>query len=257
MVHGVSFKGKNYGRTFEQFDYLMCPGPFLKRVYEESDTFQKDNSRLVLTGFPKVDAFFDGTLNRGALLKKYQLDPGRPIILYAPTWGEGNSMMAMGQDIIRTLQEFDANLIIKLHEHEAHERDRIRPLLNDRTLLVEESDGTPYLYIADILVSDASSVTNEFTLLDRPIVFVDVPELLTQYPDHRYDTGWGRRMGRVVHTSDDLREAIRHGLDNPSEHSEMRRQVAEDLFFAPGNAINTTAAQIYSFLNLEPSAVQK
>ena len=30
---------------------------------------------------------------------------------------------------------------------------------------------------ADLLITDASSVANEYTLLDRPIVFIDVPEL--------------------------------------------------------------------------------
>lgn len=39
-------------------------------------------------------------------------------------------------------------------------------------------DILPTLFLADLLISDASSVANEYTLLDRPIVFLDVPEMI-------------------------------------------------------------------------------
>ena len=45
------------------------------------------------------------------------------------------------------------------------------PLLGERQRLVRGFDSNPYLAAADLLISDASSVANEFLVLDRPLVF--------------------------------------------------------------------------------------
>ena len=47
----------------------------------------------------------------------------------------------------------------------------------DRQFERYENDGFG-LFVADLLISDASSVSNEYALLDRPMVFLDVPKLL-------------------------------------------------------------------------------
>src|SRR5439155_1685486 len=68
--------------------------------------------------------------------------------------------------------------------------------------LARTPDVVECLFAADLLISDASSVVNEYALLDRPIVFLDVPELLAAARDREgsaldLDT-WGRRGGEVV-----------------------------------------------------------
>ena len=45
---------------------------------------------------------------------------------------------------------------------------------------IEENDVTPLLFLADLLMTDASSVSSEYSLLDRPMVFLDVPKLLAK-----------------------------------------------------------------------------
>lgn len=54
--------------------------------------------------------------------------------------------------------------------------------------------------ITDVLVTDASSVANELVLCVRPIVFLDVPELLAAAEDDpRLDLKtWGRKAGETV-----------------------------------------------------------
>ena len=65
--------------------------------------------------------------------------------------------------------------------------------------MVRQPDVILTLFAADLLITDASSVANEYALLDRPIVFLDVPELLAaaggegSAPD--LET-WGRRAAR-------------------------------------------------------------
>ncbi|MBN1866316.1 CDP-glycerol glycerophosphotransferase family protein [Candidatus Sumerlaeota bacterium] len=251
-VHGVSFKGKHYRRVFHGFDYLICPGPYLKRIYENVAGVPADDPRLVVTGFPKVDALVNGSIDRSALLKRWGLSPDRPAVLYAPTWSEGNRTdPALREEIVRVLSAEPIDLLLKFHDHERDWGERIRPFLGERARVIDDPDSTPCLVASDLLVSDASSVANEFTLLDRPIVFVDVPGLLDKYPHHRYDSDWGRSTGVVARTPEEVRDAVREGLRNPAAQSDVRRRVAKDLFFDPGRATERTVAKIYEWLGLD------
>ncbi len=250
MAHGVSFKGKHCANQFSEFDYVVCPGPFLKRVHEDMEGAKGAGPQLVVLGFPKLDALVNGCFNRERLLKEYKLDPALPVVLYAPTWGEGNSVETMGESIARLMQNEPVNFLIRLHEHDRHWREKLKPLVTGNIHFDDTEDVSPSLFLADLLISDASSVANEFTLLDRPIVFCDVPGLLSRYPLNRYDSGWGRQTGTLARTAEEVRNAVREGLKNPGHLSEIRRQVASELFFEPGRSTQLTVAQIYDWLAL-------
>ena len=99
--------------------------------------------------------------------------------------------------------------------------------------------------IADLLISDASSVANEFALLDRPIVFLDVPELieLTLRKGARLDLEtWGRKGGVVVPDVPAALDAVQAGLAGPDGRSEARQAMVRDLFFNPGHATEAALA---------------
>jgi CDP-glycerol glycerophosphotransferase (TagB/SpsB family) len=92
--------------------------------------------------------------------------------------------------------------------------------------------------VADLLLTDASSVANEFALLDRPMVFLDVPELIEaarQKGAVDLET-WGRKAGDVVTDPADAVRAVADALGRPERHSDVRRALAEDLFYNPGAA---------------------
>jgi CDP-glycerol glycerophosphotransferase (TagB/SpsB family) len=108
---------------------------------------------------------------------------------------------------------------------------------------VREPDVIRTLSITDLLLTDASSVANEFALLDRPIVFIDVPELLelTLRKGALLDLEtWGRKGGVVVPDVPTAIEAVDAGLISPDGRSRIRRALVDDLFFNPGTA--TSAA---------------
>jgi len=94
-------------------------------------------------------------------------------------------------------------------------------------------------------------VANEFLLLDRPILFIDVPALFERYKDTIDLGGWGRRTGEVVTTYEELIQALRQALQSPQENSEIRREAAADIFYNPGRATRAAMAAIYRVLNLE------
>ncbi len=140
-------------------------------------------------------------------------------MLYAPTGERHNSMETMGEELIAKLGAVDRyDLLVKPHDHPHSTIDwweRLAPLETEHVRLVHERDVIHTLSIADLLITDASSVANEYTLLDRPIVFIDVPELfeLTLRKHARLDLEtWGRRGGEVADGVSEALDAVESGL---------------------------------------------
>ncbi|MCH7597376.1 MAG: CDP-glycerol glycerophosphotransferase family protein, partial [Planctomycetes bacterium] len=108
------------------------------------------------------------------------------------------------------------------------------------TRVVRERDVIPLLFLADLLITDASSLSSEYALMDRPIVFLDVPKLIARVMARNntmvdMDT-WGRRAGIIVRKPELVLDAVDKSLADPSSHAEVRRAMADDLFYNPGRA---------------------
>jgi CDP-glycerol glycerophosphotransferase (TagB/SpsB family) len=164
-------------------------------------------------------------------------------VLYAPTGAHGNSLETCGEKLIERLVAADSyDLIVKPHDHPKAAIDwyqRLAPLESEHLRLLRTPDAIPCMYVSDLLISDASSIANEYLLLDRPIVFLDVPELLAAAggEDDRLDLDtWGRTGGTVVPNPDTAVDAVAAGLAHPEAQSERRGAIARDLFYNPGTA---------------------
>lgn len=256
IFHGMSFRNRAIRPESEGADHYFLLGPYMKRGFEAAGLLSADDPRGVEIGFPKTDRLVDGSLDREVELARHGVSGERPVVLYAPTGERRNSLETMGEELITRLGdtgEFD--LLIKLHDHPHTSVDwfsRLAPLESDRVHLVRQADVIPTLFIADLLITDASSVANEYALLDRPIVFLDVPELveITVAKGARIDLDtWGRKGGRLSHNPASAVKDVEAALADPSEYSDVRRALVSDMFFNPGRA--TTAAMAWMSQELE------
>ena len=248
LFHGVSFRNMAVRRDVLVYDRLFLVGPYMRRLFTDTQLLRNRDPRLVDIGFPKLDALVNGTLDRGAICRRLGLTGDRKVVLYAPTGQRDNSLEHTGEAVLQRLRRTGKyDILIKLHDHprdrSTNWSERLTPLLDAHTKLVGDFDVVPYLFIADLLITDASSVSNEYSLLDRPIVFLDVPQLLDAM--RRKGTAldldtWGRKGGAVVRWPDEAVDAVEDGLLHPDRYSDVRRAMARDLFFNPGAA--TTAA---------------
>jgi hypothetical protein len=251
IFHGISFRnravrGKNMG-----CDHYFVVGPYMLRKFREAGLFGQDDPRALPIGFMKTDRLVNGTLDRRTLLEHYGFDGSRPVVLYAPTGLEHNSLETMGVEVVERLRasrSFD--LLVKLHDHpkvtSVDWAARLAPLENEHTRIVREFDVIPPLFLADLLVTDASSVASEYALLDRPMVFLDVPELIAGALAKNGSMAdldcWGRRAGTLVSRPEDALGALDDALAHPERHGELRRAMASDLFFHPGRATEHAVA---------------
>ncbi len=257
IFHGMSFRNVAIREEVLGFDHYWLVGPYMRRGFEQREILAPDDPRAVEIGFPKTDRLLDGSLDRDVLRAAYGLAGDRPVVLYAPTGGKGNSLETMGEEVLGRLADLDTyDVLVKLHDHpkgwiDWHER--LAPLEGDHLRILRTPDVVPVMFLADLLISDASSVSNEYALLDRPIVFLDVPELLEAarvfgaFVD--LET-WGRKGGQVVADARGAVEAVVEGLDRPGLHADVRHAMVRDLFFNPGRSTEAAVRWLETELGL-------
>lgn len=254
IFHGVSFKNLAVRQKALRYDILCLPGRYHAELYQKNGLVRADGSICLVTGFPKTDTLAAGVLDRGAIIRSMGMDPARRTLLFAPTGDKHNALDTMGVEVIRTIAEAGSwNLLVKPHDHPKRDVDwfaQLAPLENDRVRLVRDRDIIPYLHAADLLITDASSVAVEYTLMDRPIIFIDVPKVFKKLkkrsPALDLDT-YGRKIGKVVKKPEELVLALEESLAHPERESGIRRAMAGHVFHAPGRAAeNVTGVVLYA-----------
>jgi len=243
MFHGLSFRNRAVRTERDAYDRYFVLGPYQHRRLLQRDVLHPGDTRGVRIGFPKTDRLLDGSMDRQATLAELGFSGQRPVVLYAPTGAHHNSLETFGEDLIRAMgasAEYD--VLVKPHDHpkaSINWFERLAPLETEHLRLLRAPDAMPALHACDLLISDASSIANEYLLLDRPLVFLDVPELLSAAAgeDDRLDLEtWGRKGGVIAGDVAAAQRAIADGLAHPDAQSDIRRAIARDLFYNPGTA---------------------
>jgi len=183
--HGPCTKSLRYRNLLKQPDtqYLVCAeGPY--RV-EKLKEYGLDKVELVRdVGLPKLDPFFNGAYNRETIVKRHNLDPQKPIVLYAPTY-KPTSIFEVVKTIGNLTNRY--NVVVKLHpyswsgKYAPHKQHKVFEQLthsNPAVALVSPKihDIMPYLFAADTMISEGSSVINEFLALGRCGIIFDLDD---------------------------------------------------------------------------------
>jgi hypothetical protein len=267
MFHGVAGKYSSvYDRTalsMRQWNRIFFINRRRLRNLVRSGAIDEGSAAARMIGMPKTDCLVDGTLDRNRVLSSLGLDPNRPTVLYAPTWSPYSSLNKMGEELVRQLCRAGYSVIVKLHDRSfcpefAHSGGvewaaRLDPILQKHGgHLARGSDSSPYMAAADILVTDHSSVGFEYMLLDRPVVRIKVPELISRTDINRDYVDLLVRASVSVADAGGAVKAVDTSLANPSRQSAERKLVAEDLFYKPGSATARAVRELYSILELDP-----
>ena len=257
LFHGLSSRNRAIRSENAVYDHCFMLGPYMRRAFEQREILPAGDSRAALIGFPKTDRLVDGTLDRDAILRELRFSGRRPVVLYAPTGAHGNSLETCGEELLERLAAVDGyDVIVKPHDHPKAAIDwyqRLARFESDHLRLLRTADTIPALSVADLLISDASSIANEYLLLDRPIVFLDVPELLAAAAaeDDRLDLAtWGRKGGVVAAGPAAAVDAVVAALADPLAQSHTRRAIARDLFYNPGTATQAAVRWLRAELQL-------
>ena len=239
--HGVSSKNVKFNPWMSEFDLLLLPG---KR---ERDKFAAlgvlDNTRYALIGHPKSDRVLRGELTKEIARAKYNL-PDKPTILYAPTHGALSSFFSWGLEICRSVPE-DWNLIVKPHPVLATTTEaegaggavisQVKNYLEKRGALwlPLEPDVVPLMAASDALITDYSSVAEEFLVFDRPLIFADHLANASGRDRQQRDKGdWNElfAIGQRVTEIGAMPNAVAGVLQRPQEQHEARQKMRDFVF---------------------------
>ena len=246
IFHGVSFRNRGLRPENMHCDYYFVTGSYMQRRLVETGLMEEGDPRMIPVGFMKTDRLVDGSLDRGALMSKYGLDGSRPVLVYAPTGAKHNSMNTMGEEVIKHLRDSGKyDLLIKLHDHPKDDlnwQERLAAVEDEHTIVVRDDDVIPLLQAADLLITDASSVSSEFSLCDKPMVFLDVPKLLAKMEGAEYKTmdmgTWGRKAGLIVKSAEEVCDVVDRALGEANALAPVRQKMAQDLFYNPGTSVD-------------------
>lgn len=257
MFHGLSFRNRAVRSEQHHYDHYFVLGPYQRHRLQQRGVLEPGRTTGVDIGFPKTDRLLDGSIDLAAVRAELGFTGDRPVVMYAPTGAHDNSLETFGVDAIRALAATgDYNILVKPHDHPKKDIDwyeRLAPLETEHLRLLRAADSIPALVASDVLISDASSIANEWLLLDRPLVFLDVPELLTAAAteDDRLDLEtWGRKGGLVARDAASTVRAVANSVAHPHEGSAIRRRIAEDLFYNPGTATEAAVTWLRTTLGL-------
>lgn len=126
----------------------------------------------VAIGYPKLDQAFNGQITASdlnELRRSLQLDPSKPTILFSATWDKsGMSAIGRWHDRVDELTS-KYNILVTLHPFMS--AGYINSIKNKSGIhYVDNDNDVPYLMLADLLVSDTSSIIAEFCAFNKPIV---------------------------------------------------------------------------------------
>jgi hypothetical protein len=267
MFHGVAGKYANVydspDRSMRDWDRLFFINEPRLQNFIKSGAIDGDSPAARLVGYPKLDCLVDGTFSRDAILTSLGIDPARRTVLYAPTWSPYSSLNAMGETLIERLCTAGFAVIVKLHDRSRdleyihsggfNWAERLRPLLAaSGALLAEASDASPYLAAADVLVTDHSSVGFEYLLLDRPLVRIEMPQLIAATNINPDYVELMAEAATSTHTAAETVRAVEQAFNDPTTKSNARRAVASKLFYKPGTATARAVGELYETIELEP-----
>ncbi|HHH18911.1 MAG TPA: CDP-glycerol--glycerophosphate glycerophosphotransferase [Campylobacterales bacterium] len=172
LFHGLSRDNDAYFELCDCFDLYATPSPYYTEQFaplaEKEHRFE-----VVETGWSKLDALFaqNEHLNdrREALLKAHG---ATALILYAPTFApELSSAMALQETLHKLADREEIVVLLKFHTKTPPETlTSYQALEHPHIVIVEESDVLPSMQMADLMISDTSSVVYEFLLLNKPLL---------------------------------------------------------------------------------------
>ena len=188
---------QQYREEFNQYrnySYVTIASEEQAWIFEDAMHISRDSGILAPVGIARTDLFFDEDYRKEARKQLDEICPGiggRRIILYAPTFrGTVNNAKAPDKLDVEALGRAlsdDYVLLIKHHGVCENSRPAIPEPLKDNFAYdmnaVSSFSIEKMLMLADICITDYSSLAFEYSILERPILFFAYD--LDEYIDER------------------------------------------------------------------------
>ena len=164
----------------QNITHLIINSKATRKSYKEAFAIQ-DDKKVYELGLPRTDIFFDQ--ERMAKLKEdfyqeYPMLEGKKLVLYAPTFRDSQvEQPEMKLDLDELCKKLPENYCVGLRLHpfvarNYEKRKQGNELLRQRVFDFSLYDDlNPLLAVADVLITDYSSIIFEYCVLEKPMIF--------------------------------------------------------------------------------------
>lgn len=254
---GYSRIGKPGGQTqaspnHRNYDYAIVSSNEIAKFYAEG--FGISLEKAVATGVPRTDIFFDKAYKeniRATFYEQYPQLKDKKIMIFAPTF-RGNGKLSGSYpvnkfDVVKVYEQLKGEYAIIIKHHPfVRSRNVIPKEYQDYIIdLSDNSELNDLLFVADLLISDYSSVIFEAALLDIPMLFY-------AYDLQRYISGRGFYYeyekfvpGKIVETFADAMKAIKANDFETDKIAKFKTRFFDDL---DGKSSQRTVDLVYKAL---------
>jgi CDP-glycerol glycerophosphotransferase (TagB/SpsB family) len=229
---GYSVLDKSFGadealvsRVAIHSNYDLCLMPSDAATGHYMEAFRQPRERFSSAlGLPRTDLFFDDAHRaraEAAIRERYDLPPGRRVLLYAPTF-RGDTMHAARYDDSLDLAALHRAVgdgwvvLLRLHpfvRQAAAIGTAPAGFVRD---VSDWPDMNELMFVADLLVTDYSSAIFEFALLGRPMAFL-APDADAYERERGFYLDFRRDMpGPIFATTEELGAWIAAGDLDPA-----------------------------------------
>lgn len=214
--------------------YMVCTSDEMKRVFKSAFLIQ--DKYFIMAGQTRNDMFYDKHY-------KYQtIDisafKGKRIILYMPTHRKlGKQRIEISKlfdlDKLESfLEENNCLFFVKKHFYHINEIENFKKYPNIKDITKENVDTNELLKASTCLISDYSSVTADYLLLDRPIFYYCFD--LNEYQQTDRDLYWNYdeiTPGSISENFDNLLCCLKNFIEKGCDDFSLERTRVKNMFY--------------------------
>ena len=224
MKEGLEADRKRAYKEYESegalIDFVPSPSPFYTEKFKSAFRLGSQ-ARILEMGYPRNDALFmTGKERQEEIRRALGIPQGRKVILYAPTWRDNQHTAGTGYtyklginfDKLKANLEGEAVILFRAHYliSSSFDFQKYGGFIRN----VSDYDDINDLYaVADMLITDYSSVFFDYACVKRPMLFYmyDYEEYKNQLRDFYFDIS--ELPGPVIKEQRDISEDIRTLLE--------------------------------------------
>lgn len=170
------FLKHSYIDVSKEWDYLISPNRYTTDILKSSFGYERE---IFESGYPRNDILYNADENKVNEIKsKLNLPNDKKIILYAPTWRDdefvdiGSVKFKLQLELDKLKEALSDEYIVLVRTHYFISNNLDLGGVEDFAVDVSRYDDIAELYlIADILITDYSSVFFDYANLKRPILY--------------------------------------------------------------------------------------
>lgn len=176
---GVGRKDLDRFPLHRNFSYVTVSSPEVVWAYAEAFHMEQEQEKILPLGISRTDVFYQDGFLGGARRKLYEKVPaarGKRVILYAPTF-RGRVAEAVSPEVLdfeRMREALGRDYVVLCKHHPfVKRRPEIPASCGDFAFDVTGSlEIDELLAVSDVCISDYSSLVFEYSLFERPMIFL-------------------------------------------------------------------------------------